>query len=269
MGKHICKYCEKEFESGPLLGSHVRSHTRKLVECNICHQQFGEKHLLKHSPLCFEKEKSNHRFCKKCGKEFISDAGIFCSITCANRNRVMSDETKEKLRKFKLGKTIVSRDHRQCKYCGKQTHSIDGKIPDWFCRPRCIEAKRYISKAISLKVKGKTGGYRERGGRGHGCHYKGIWLDSTWELALAERLDELNVQWERDVSKHKFAYVDQQGNQRTYFPDFYIPNLNLYIEVKGYWTAETKFKMSAVKNKHEYLNLLVLESLKEIQTFKI
>lgn len=269
MSKHICKYCQKEFESGPLLGSHVRSHTRKLVECDICHHQFGEKQLEKHRILCLEKEKDRHRLCKKCGKDFSSDCSVFCSRACANKSRVLSEETKEKIRNANLGKTIISRDPRQCRYCGKQTRSIDGQIPKLFCTPRCPESIESLSQKLSQANKGKTGGYREKGGRGKGCHYKGIWLDSTWELALAQRLDELSIQWERDTGKHRFGYVDAEGNERNYYPDFFIPSKDLYIEVKGYWTSETRHKMSSVKERHKHLNLLVLESLDQIQSLTL
>lgn len=268
MDKHVCKYCEKEFETGPLLGSHIRTHTRELIECNVCHKKFGKKHIERHSILCLEKEKSKHRFCKKCGKNFVSDYSVFCSKGCANRSRILSEETKNKIRDANLGKTVTSRDPRHCKYCGKQTFSIGGRIPKLFCMPQCPESKELISRKISKACKGKTGGYREKGGRGKGCYYKGIWLDSTWEYALVQRLDELSIQWERDISKHKFEYVDVEGNTRFYHPDFYIPGLNLYVEVKGYWTSETRHKMSSVKERHKHLTIIVLESLEEIKNYR-
>jgi len=34
--------------------------------------------------------------------------------------------------------------------------------------------------------------------------------------------------------------------QRTYHPDFYLPSLNVYIEVKGYYSENDKQKMRAV-----------------------
>lgn len=290
MGKHICKHCSKEFDSGPLLGSHVRSHTRRLVECDICHQKFGEKQLDKHKIICLKKEELSYKNCEKCGKDFKSYSSRFCSRSCAN-GHVVSEKQKLKTSKTLTGRILTDNPHstklseeerkkikeayvlkRQdkfCSYCGLKTKSVNNQPTKNFCVPRCLEAKEQISKKLSSSLKGKTGGYREKGGRGKGCHYKGIWMDSTWELALAQRLDDLSIQWERDAKKHVFEYVDIEGKHRKYYPDFFIPNLELYVEVKGYWTSETRHKMSSIKNIHKHINLLVLESLEDIQSLKI
>ena len=290
MDKHVCKYCSKEFETGPSLGSHTRSHTRKLVECNICHQKFGEKQLDKHKVNCLKKEESSYKTCEKCGKDFKSYYSRFCSRSCAN-GHVVGEEQKLKTSKTLTGriltdnpiKTKLSEEERRkkkeaylfkrkdkfCSYCGLKTRSVNNQPTKNFCVPQCRESKEQISRKISSKVKGITGGYRERGGRGKGCHYKGIWLDSTWELSLVQRLDDLSIEWERDTKKHVFEYVDAEGKYRKYYPDFFIPSLDLYIEVKGYWTPETRHKMSSVKERHRHLNLLVLESLEDIQSLKI
>ncbi|NBP03131.1 MAG: hypothetical protein EBU90_24075 [Proteobacteria bacterium] len=287
MDNHVCKYCKKEFESGPLLGSHIRSHTRKLIECDICHKQFGEKQIEKHVVLCLEKEKASYKSCEKCNKDFKSYFNRFCSRSCANghvvsgeqklktsntiKSKFCQTEKHENLLRIEknLQRFVEKRQDKQCKYCNRTTKSINGNPTKIICTPRCPEFKEILSKKLSASTKGKTGGYRERGGRGHGCHYKGIWLDSTWELALAKKLDALGVLWERDTGKHKFDYVDQNGELRNYFPDFYLPNQSLYIEVKGYWTVETKFKMSSVKKRHKHISLLILESIEEIENLKL
>ena len=147
--------------------------------------------------------------------------------------------------------------------------NLDNKRTKLVCVPSCVESKKSLSQKLSLSLCGRTGGYREKGGRGKGCLYKGVWLDSTWELALAQKLDELQIHWERDTGKHRFQYIDNKGKIRNYYPDFFIPSLDLYIEVKGYWTAETRHKMSSVKEKHKHIKILVLESLKEIENFDI
>jgi len=60
--------------------------------------------------------------------------------------------------------------------------------------------------------------------------YKGIMLDSSWELELAKRLDELNVKWIRPKS---IPWTDAEGRVRRYFPDFYLPEHDLYLDPKN------------------------------------
>lgn len=272
MQKFVCKICEKEFETGQSLGSHKRLHSRKLINCEICHQKFGFKSIEKHKIRCLEKERLSHKHCEKCGKDFKSYSSRFCSRSCANGHLVKDDQkikTSFTIQKNNsLSKSFLSkRVDKLCKYCGKITKSIDNKPTKNLCTPHCEEFKKNKSAILSEKLKGKSGGYRERGGRGKGSLYKGVWLDSTWELSLVKRLDELGIPWERDTGKHRLHYFDENGNKRNYFPDFYIPDKNFYIEVKGFWTEKTKFKMNSVLSFNKDVNILILDSLSKIENF--
>lgn len=60
--------------------------------------------------------------------------------------------------------------------------------------------------------------------------YGGTKLKGTWELKFAKWLDSQNIKWTNKVSGFKYEW---NGN-RTYFPDFYLPTYDIYIEVKGY-----------------------------------
>ena len=58
------------------------------------------------------------------------------------------------------------------------------------------------------------------------------------------------------------------GRTRKYYPDFYLPNFDTYIEVKGYATSQTIHKMNdAIKRNN--IKLIVLSSLSEIQSFQL
>jgi predicted nuclease of restriction endonuclease-like RecB superfamily len=92
-------------------------------------------------------------------------------------------------------------------------------------------------------------------------------MDSTWEVALAERLDELDIKWERDTSL-KLPYIMRSGRKRNYIPDFFLTDLNLYVEVKGYWYRSDKHKMRDVISRHKDKSFCILESLQQITTIK-
>ena len=92
-------------------------------------------------------------------------------------------------------------------------------------------------------------------------------MDSTWEVACAQRLDELGVSWERDPSI-KIKYQTKGKRYRNYIPDFYLPEYDIYIEVKGYWTDRAKWKMRDVMAKNPG-KICLLESLAEIKSLSL
>lgn len=64
-----------------------------------------------------------------------------------------------------------------------------------------------------------------------------------WEENVAKRLNDLGLLW---IKNQRIKYVDDKGIRRTYNPDFYIPSLKRYVEVKGYYSDKDKRKMKFV-----------------------
>lgn len=56
-------------------------------------------------------------------------------------------------------------------------------------------------------------------------------LKGTWEVIVAEWLDSLNIKWTNKIRGFEYFF---DKKIRLYFPDFYLKELNLYIEVKGF-----------------------------------
>ena len=92
-----------------------------------------------------------------------------------------------------------------------------------------------------------------------------VLMDSTWEVAMAERLDHLKIEWERreDI---KLPYFSKSGRKRNYIPDFYLPEYDTYIEVKGYWTDAARYKMASVQSTN-VVKVVILESLDDVKKF--
>ena len=90
-------------------------------------------------------------------------------------------------------------------------------------------------------------------------------MDSTWEVAMASRLDHLKISWERSLDM-KLVYHSKTGRKRNYIPDFYLPDYEVYIEVKGYWTDAAKYKMKAVQENNP-VKIVILESLEAVNKF--
>lgn len=59
--------------------------------------------------------------------------------------------------------------------------------------------------------------------------YKNYKMRSSWEVEVAMQLDENNIEYQYE--EFCICYSDELGNDRRYRPDFYIPKLNLILEI--------------------------------------
>ena len=74
-----------------------------------------------------------------------------------------------------------------------------------------------------------------------------VWMRSSWEVKVAEYLTSLELDWYYEYKWLKVGDVN-------YLPDFFIPELSLYIEVKGREKPEDMEKL----NKSQQLYNIVL-----------
>ena len=79
---------------------------------------------------------------------------------------------------------------------------------------------------------------------------KNIGYRSKFELRLATYLANNKIKFEYE--KDKFKYLPKI---RTYNPDFYIPETNIYIEAKGEFTTADRVKMVLVQQQHKELDI--------------
>lgn len=61
----------------------------------------------------------------------------------------------------------------------------------------------------------------------------------------------------------RLLFVKYRYGSRTYFPDFYLPNLDLYIEVKGYERERDLAKWSQFPEKLIVLKKQEIEEIKK------
>ena len=113
--------------------------------------------------------------------------------------------------------------------------------------PKGFRSKEYINsddhKAASARGGRKSGGYRERSGRGISGYYKGIYCQSSWELAFVIYCVDHNLDIQRSNEVRKYLY---EGKEKRYFPDFNVGDK--IVEVKGYVTEEVKAKQAFNKD---------------------
>lgn len=224
----------------------------KLNHCQVCHIQFevtaGSKGIccsracvaVYNSKLLKERSNSTNASkkdeygkhpnkCLECSSTlpFEKRKNQFCNSSCAgafnSRGRIRTDESKAKVAetiKAKIAQgeltppTRVSRPKTRVSYitcvsCNKQAWVKHGL--------KCCTIECARSYTIRNGIKSKQ-------------HiHNGVALDSSWESTLAHWLDNHNIEWIRP--KHLLYVLDDKP--KKYFPDFYLPKYNLYLDPKN------------------------------------
>ena len=101
-----------------------------------------------------------------------------------------------------------------------------------------IERKNKIS--ATMKSNPLAGGLREGSGRGIKTWYTSpiagkVYLRSTYELRYVKVLDSLKINWKQNTQGFDYEF---ENSKHKYYPDFYLLDENLYIEVKGFKTSK-------------------------------
>jgi len=96
-------------------------------------------------------------------------------------------------------------------------------------------------------------------GRTKQIEFDGVKFQGSWELEFYKWAKAANLNPERCIEG--FGYV-WNGN-RTYFPDFYIREYDLYIEVKGYKTERDDAKWNQFPKKLLVVDKKGIDSIKK------
>jgi uncharacterized Zn-finger protein len=234
--------------------------------------------------------------CEYCDKKFIREhhrlnrsKHNFCSLKCAYEFRKGKNST------LWMGGEIET----TCDYCGKpiKIKKYQLKQKNHFCSYRChgdfkkihlkgissffkghkhkeeskikignkskgkhhtIETKKKISKShLGINSGSKCHFFGKPPKNGKWTKYKSIWMRSTWESAFAKWCDKNLIKWQYEPKTFDLGNI-------TYTPDFYLPEFNLYIEIKGWWRDNAKIKFKLFKQKYcgERIKLLEKSELK-------
>lgn len=159
-------------------------------------------------------------------------------------------ETRNKIGKANLGKKNGNYKHG---YYSKNYHNycID-------CKKEIVsvEAKRCKSCNEKIKQLGKKNGmYGKLPKHGIAGSHNEIKMRSSWELSFALWLDLSNIKWLYESKTFDL------GNA-TYTPDFYLPEFDTYIEVKGLWIHKAKKKFKKFKRQYKNINIKVFNQEK-------
>jgi len=101
------------------------------------------------------------------------------------------------------------------------------------------EYRKRLSESMKLAVERNPESYgASNRGRTKRIDKHGISFQGKWELEFFEWCLDNHVEVVRPTEGFKYFWK----GERTYFPDFFLPALDLFIEVKGYETERDKAK---------------------------
>lgn len=294
-----CKYCDKEYSTEGMLRKHILNNHKEYVKeieikctnpncnntistlkigdyvkpyrqtcSNDCLKQIISINSKKETPFkckaCNEKFSSiellNKHFKIRHQKEEYQFECLICKAKFKNKDQLHSHY-------YQYHKNLIIEEKVKCKNenCNNYTSLL--KINDYvikqnneFCSKNCsswyngITIERYLSlnknKINDFLYKGRLWyNYIDNFGIKHR-------LQGSYELALAKKLDEMNVKF---ISHPKGIKYIRNNKLTYYFPDFYIPSKNLYVDTKSYYflnLSGDKFKLFREQNPN--INLVIL-----------
>lgn len=189
-------------------------------------------------------------YCKICNKIISRNSGIYGKGRCMKCYQLRRKGKNNP--HWKGGKTLKS---YYCKKCKQSISLFSALYGSGLCR-KCADKQHSIRmRGSNNPFKGLSGKKNSHYGKpayhGKGAYYKNIWMRSSWEIAYAKYLDKNNIKWKYEPKRFYFKNC-------TYTPDFYLPEKDLYIEIKGYWRPGCKKRIKLFRNNYPNLDLQIL-----------
>ncbi len=199
-------------------------HKNEICECQYCHKPYKLYGLKNHEKSC------------NCNPDRIPG---HCPHAGGGWNKGLTKETDKRI------KNAAEKLHERYE---------KGEIKTWcdgLTKENDERIKKYAQKiSRTAKEHGLSGGYRKGIGRGKKGWYKGIFCDSSWELAFVIYHIDHNISIKRCEEKLEY---EMNGRVRKYLPDFVVGNK--IIEIKG-WRDES----SIIKEKN-FPNILIIDKM--------
>jgi hypothetical protein len=204
------------------------------------------------SKLLKKQYQKNSKYCLNCNNKLSYDNkhNDFCSHSCSSTYTQRNGghchwSNEEKKKRSEWGKKYAykvpkKRINKICENCRKEFETHFCKNNRKFCSPICRTL--WFNKTGYLK--GKSGGYREKAGRGKMGWYKGYYCNSSWELAWVIYQIEHGLQFKRNTIGFEYQF---ENRNHKFYPDFILDN-GEYVEIKGWITKKDEEKIKQFKH---------------------
>ena len=221
-----------------------------------------------------EKEEEIEKLCSYCGLLFKigkSSQIKYCSQTCRKKGKGKNiSATKRKL--LFEDSTYLEKRRNEGRNVGKQINTKDQvakqkktmkkrytkeQRSEWAAQGRRGKApwNKGLSKETDERVAKQAAmliGHPPNPGSGVGKNgYRNdikLYVRSTWEANFVRILNKLQLDYKYEPMK--FNLLENGKVIDTYLPDFYISNLDLWIEISGYVTKQKTLRIKMFESQH-------------------
>lgn len=243
-------------------------------QCEKCKNMFSAKagNYKKHIKVCSGSRSTKLKFCKYCSLSFdglsVSDKANHSKWCIKNPKRssyaenLINNVNKMNEAKRKSG---VTNHFTKAKIENKEIppHPRKG-LSGFKGTPHTEKTKKLLSeKALLSKHRRLLRSIRKYTKKDGTI----VMLDSSWEEALAKRLDDMNIEWTRPNEPISYLLLTD-GKTHNYFPDFYLPKYNIYLDPKNPIAMKVqKEKIDSLRKSMK--NLIIIETYEECVNFKV
>ena len=207
--------------------------------------------------------------CPKCNTEFdnYSKHGNkkFCSRKCANSRGPRTDEFKKLVRAKSIGKKqpaevvqkslktkgLISKStlpNTNCIICNADTKSKTKKT----CSDKCYRLNCKLNSQLNPNCGGQKHTHRSKITNIKGEQFI---AESSFEVIVANSLNESNILW---VRPSHVWYTDSKNKSRRYYPDFYIPKYDIYLDPKNSHLIKTDIDKIIRSAEQNNIKIIVL-----------
>ena len=255
---YICEICGKECKSAQSLGGHKMIHLPKReFICEYCGKVFftteqafkhhiTQSHINKNNNVSSFNTDRDDLFCQYCNKQ------------CKNLNSLTQHELRCKhnpdaIKNF-IPKTFTYKDRiGWSKGHTKETDERVKHVSEGV--NKYLDTVNHHTKGTKhteevrkkLSENARKNNWQSHFGKRKVYEYKGIRFDSSFEVLVAEDLDNNNVSWIKP-KYGLFTYQDINNKIHTYTPDFYLPDYDVYLDPKNNFLIENVNPMLGYKD---------------------
>lgn len=200
----------------------------------------------------------------------------YCNKICKNANshrnheRLCMSNPNKQITYFQTNKKDIKRGKPSNAWIKAKSLGLPRPLRSEETRKKLSENRRKrspeLNKQIGLKTsetikrKVQNGEWHSSLAKKMHLEYNGYKFHGTWEVEYAKYLDSKNIKWIRNTANFEYTF---ENKKRRYTPDFYLPDTNEYVEIKGFKTLKDAAKWKDFPGK-----LIVLQR-KELLTLGV
>ena len=144
-------------------------------------------------------------------------------------------------------------------YKKRNSENYTGKGNPFYGKEHTDETKLQISKQSTKNArKGNKSNFygKKYWPKREKLFFKDIYFRSNWEILTVKYFEENNIKWQYEP---KYFIINDKC---TYTPDFYLSELDKWIEVKGYWRDDAITKFAEFKIIYPNINIEIWDKTK-------